>query len=143
MRVLADTNLFISYLLRRSITESAVDYFFRSLAEGKFALILPEDLLLELTRKITAKPYLQSMISPDQADEFLDAITVLSITVPRLHEPIPRICRDPKGDYLLACAFIGEADYLVTGDKDLLVLREIGPLKIVSPTQFRELLETG
>ena len=43
----------------------------------------------------------------------------------------------------LACAFIGEADYLVTGDKDLLVLREIGPLKIVSPTQFRELLETG
>ena len=51
---------------------------------------------------------------------------------------LPVVTRDAKDDYLLAYALVGQADYLVTGDEDLLVLQEIEGLKIVNPTQFRE-----
>lgn len=48
--------------------------------------------------------------------------------------------RDPKDDYLIAYAVIGEADYLVTGDKDLLVLEQIAGVTIVTPARFADLL---
>ena len=43
----------------------------------------------------------------------------------------------PKDDYLPAYALVGQADYLVTGDKDLLVLQElISDFSIPTPWQF-------
>jgi uncharacterized protein len=50
----------------------------------------------------------------------------------------PRKSRDPKDDMLLALCLAGHADYLVTGDKDLLVLRQFDTAKIVTPRQFLE-----
>lgn len=46
------------------------------------------------------------------------------------------MCRDPEDDYLLAYALVGKADYLVTGDRDLLVLGSVGKTKIVTAQQF-------
>lgn len=40
------------------------------------------------------------------------------------------ICRDPKDDFLLALSKLGKADYLITGDDDLLVLSELNSVKI-------------
>lgn len=45
----------------------------------------------------------------------------------------PSLCRDPKDDYLLELAVISSADFIVTGDKDLLELERIGKTVIVSP----------
>lgn len=50
------------------------------------------------------------------------------------------VCRDPKDDKLLACAVEGLADYLVTGDRDLLVLREFRGVRIVAPVEFVRIL---
>ena len=41
---------------------------------------------------------------------------------PRIEAPIPAVTRDPEDDYLIAYALVGRADYLVSGDKDLLVM---------------------
>ncbi len=49
-------------------------------------------------------------------------------------------CRDPKDIPILGTAQAAEADYLVTGDKDLLVLRHFGKTKIISPRQFYDML---
>ena len=57
-------------------------------------------------------------------------------------EEIPPVSRDPKDDYLLAYGLVGGADYLVTGDEDLLTLRDVEGLKIVSPREFVTLLES-
>lgn len=54
---------------------------------------------------------------------------------------ISAVSRHVKDDYLLASAVLGEADYLVTGDKDLLVLGGVEGLKIVSPTEFLGVLQ--
>jgi putative PIN family toxin of toxin-antitoxin system len=51
------------------------------------------------------------------------------------------ICRDPSDDPILAGALACRADYLVTGDKDLLEIRTIGRTKIISPRDFEILFE--
>ena len=52
----------------------------------------------------------------------------------------PKVCRDPDDDYILAAAVNAGSDYLVTGDKDLLVLKNFAGMKIVTPREFAELL---
>ncbi len=55
--------------------------------------------------------------------------------------PVP--VRDPKDEHILASGLGGNADYLITGDEDLLVLRydkRLGTLRIVTVTEFLPLL---
>jgi putative PIN family toxin of toxin-antitoxin system len=59
-------------------------------------------------------------------------------------EPKPlseRICRDADDDVVLATALAGKADVIVTGDNDLLVLKEFRGTRILSPRKFLELLD--
>ena len=46
------------------------------------------------------------------------------------------LCRDPKDNQFLELCLAASADYLVTGDKDLLVLKKFGQTQIFSPKQF-------
>ncbi|MGD1010427.1 MAG: putative toxin-antitoxin system toxin component, PIN family [Candidatus Aminicenantales bacterium] len=48
----------------------------------------------------------------------------------------PRACRDRDDDFVLACAVASRVDYLVSGDKDLLILKEHEGIRIVSPRDF-------
>ena len=58
-----------------------------------------------------------------------------------LPDTIPRICRDPDDDRLIACAVVGEADVIVSGDDDLLALKQVGSIPILTAAQFLEMLE--
>jgi uncharacterized protein len=51
-------------------------------------------------------------------------------------ETVTGICRDPDDDAILACALAGEADYLVTGNADLLALKSFEGTQILSPRNF-------
>ena len=46
------------------------------------------------------------------------------------------ICRDSKDNFLLALAKDAGADFLITGDKDLLSLKTFGNTKIISLNEF-------
>ena len=46
------------------------------------------------------------------------------------------VCRDPKDNDLLALALDGEAQYLITGDNDLLVLSPFCDIHVVTPARF-------
>jgi len=47
-----------------------------------------------------------------------------------------RVCRDPDDDKLLEIAVVGRADYLVTGDQDLLILDPFQGIPILTPAEF-------
>ena len=47
-----------------------------------------------------------------------------------------KICRDPNDDAILGTAVAGEGDCIITGDKDLLVLKHFGSIDIISPSEF-------
>ena len=61
-----------------------------------------------------------------------------------LVDPVPLsspVCRDPDDDNILAAALAGNCDCIVTGDKDLLVLKEYLGIPILSPTAFHKSME--
>lgn len=132
MRLLLDVNILISYLLAPQ-ADSPVTRVVQAAVLGKFVLLLPAELMQEMRTKLANKSYLSARISHDEAVRFAAILGDIGETIPRIEGPIPAITRDPKDNYLLAYAVAGQADYLITGDADLLVLRKVGTVSICSP----------
>jgi hypothetical protein len=137
MRVLFDTNIFISYLLNRR-TASPITQIVEAGILGEFTLLMPEAILEEFATKIPDKPYLAARITTSEMKQFAAILSAHSEMIPMITEPIPVVTRDPKDDYLLVYAVVGEADYLVTGDEDLLVLQRVQGVHICRPREFVE-----
>jgi putative PIN family toxin of toxin-antitoxin system len=140
MRVLLDTNILVSYLLLpRGPIQTVVD----AAISGAYELLMPEELLDELTQTIAARDSLRNRIPSDLLIEFINELKIISTEIPIIDVEIQPITRDPKDDFLLAYALAGEADILVSGDDDLLVLGRVDNLSFLSPADFARLLETG
>jgi putative PIN family toxin of toxin-antitoxin system len=142
MRVLLDANVLVSYLLTPD-TSGSVASIMDALAEGAFTLLLPAELIDELSRVVERKPQLARRIRPEQLARLLSVLGAVAEVIPPIEQPIPAVTRDPKDDYLLAYAVVGEADYLVTGDNDLLVLQTVGGLRIIAPPVFARIVQGG
>ncbi|MBI3942895.1 MAG: putative toxin-antitoxin system toxin component, PIN family [Chloroflexi bacterium] len=140
MRVLLDTNIYISYLLP-STREGVIKDIMRAAFAGTFTLLLPQEVAEEFSAANSRKAYLKKRITRAEADLFISALQEVAEILPPLVEELPRISRDRKDDFLLAHAVVGWADYLVTGDTDLLSLKAVGQMQIVSPQDFRHVIE--
>ena len=134
LRAVFDTNLLVSYLLvhRPPIATLLND----DLAEGHFILITAPELLAELAR-VLRYPRLQRYYDTTTRDRFVALVAALSEVV-ELPETIPPICRDPDDDRVIACAVVGHADVIVSGDKDLLTLKQVGQIAVLTATEFLE-----
>ena len=131
MRVLFDTNvLFAAFTVRGfcdELIEETVD-----LCAIVWSTPLHDELVGALRRKRLLTPAAVEAISA-----FSDLCEM--VTPP----PLPkRICRDPDDDTVLATAVAGRADFIVTGDDDLLVLKTFGGIRILSPRQVLEILHS-
>lgn len=76
-------------------------------------------------------------------DTKLDAILMALVTKAEVTPgqlQLPGVTRDPKDDAVVACAKEGQADYIVSGDQDLLVLDSYEGIQIVTPQQFVDIL---
>jgi len=123
--IVIDTNVMISGLVFGGLPRRVID----SVLHHKTVMFLSPDFEKEIVRKfreISAQP------------EILSVLRILLEKYSRKIVPTVRITksRDPKDDMLLALAFAGDAHYLITGDKDLLVLRKFGKTEIVTPKEF-------
>lgn len=58
-------------------------------------------------------------------------------------DTVIRACRDANDDKFLELAVCGNADFVISGDQDLLVLREIGSIPIVTAAEFLDSLDAG
>lgn len=140
MKALLDTNLLITYLLAPD-KEGTIQAIIEAAFEDKYILLMPEEVISELKRKLTTKKYLLKHIHSQIAENFISSLSTIACEIPQIIETIPAVGRDLKDDYLLAYAVVGEADYLVSGDEDLQILKEIQGVKIVSPIEFLEILK--
>src|SRR5919202_1802190 len=139
MRAMLDTNIYISYL---SIPpgKSTINPLVDAGLMGAFVLLIAPDLLEELRRKAMLKPYLARRIAPGDVDALVSALLEVGEMIPKIEDATPEVGHDRKDDYLIAYALVGQADFLVSGDRDLAALKEIEGLKIVSPAEFVMLL---
>lgn len=140
MRILLDTNIFISYLLQSHKPGTIRDIVAAGVL-GRFTLLLPEALLAELVAKVSHEPRLSKRITAEQLHEFVLLLSSVSEEIPAITTNIPAVTRDPKDDYLLAYALVGQAEYLVTGDDDLLSLGQVESITMMTPRAFWELLQ--
>jgi putative PIN family toxin of toxin-antitoxin system len=74
-------------------------------------------------------------------EEWIEDLAVAAVLV--ADGPGPGICRDPADEIYLAAAVAAGAGFLVTGDDDLLALREHGGVAVVAPRRFLEILAAG
>jgi putative PIN family toxin of toxin-antitoxin system len=128
MRAVLDTNVLLS-ALRGGRTRAILI----ALAAGRFQLLSSPPLTREL-RLVLARPEWRKALDAADCRELLSIITEASHIV----HPTQRItaCRDPEDNALLECALAGHADYLVTGDRDLLVLDPFRGIRILRPAEF-------
>lgn len=137
MRVVMDTNLLVSYLVsHRPPIAEVID---AHLARGDFTLLTAPVLLEELDR-VLQYPRLHRYYDAQTRLRFVALIAALSEIVD-LPDEVPRICRDPADDWVIACAYAGNADAIVSGDRDLLDLGRVGRIPILSARQFLEQIQ--
>ena len=128
MRVVFDTNVLASAFTSLGLCHEVYE---RALIAAD--IIAAERLLAELRRALADK----MKIEKSCADEIIVAVR----DEVEMVEPIPlaeRVCRDADDDWVLAIALTGKSGVIVTGDKDLLSLKEFQGIKIFSPRQFVE-----
>jgi len=133
IKVILDTNIWISYLISHRF-----NFIDKLIAENRIVLVLSDELLEEFI-EVARRPKLQKYFS----DEDLLALLELLAWNGTLINPGSRVnlCRDAKDDFLLNLALDAKADYLVTGDNDLLDLNAIGTCKIIPLNQFSQMVE--
>lgn len=139
MKVLIDTNVYLSYVLapdRRGVITSVV---FACLSLDEIDLIVPPKQIVEFVNTVATKRYFRSCIPQAIIDGFVVQLKALSELQPVVEDPV-NYSRDLKDDYLIAYGVVNEADYLITGDQDLLVLQRVGELEIGTPARFADIL---
>jgi len=128
--VILDTNLWISFLISK-------DYSFLDnyVLKGKVKLIFSEELFGEFI-SITERPKFKKYFSKSDVDKLIQTIDKYGILIKVTSEI--KLCRDIKDNFLLNLAVDSNADFLVTGDKDLLEIKNIRKTKIIT---IRELMD--
>lgn len=132
LKVVIDTNIWISFLIGKKLSGLQ-----SLLSSGKVQLVLCQELIEEIYQ-VTQRPKLAKYFPQADVEQLLSFMEVIG----KLYTPskIEATCRDPKDDYLLALAKGAKADYLLTGDNDLLILKHIGKTEIITVSFFEEVL---
>ncbi|MDQ3692257.1 MAG: putative toxin-antitoxin system toxin component, PIN family [Chloroflexota bacterium] len=139
-RTVVDTNVFVSGMLYSRGNPFAL---LAAWKHGDFRLIISDQQLAEV-HKIFRRPSLivRYNFANEAIRNLIDLLSVAERVQPLPEVPIP--VRDPKDVRILAAALGGRADYLGTGDKDLLVRRDdprLGRLAIVTVAEFLRVLD--
>lgn len=130
-KVIIDTNLWISFLIGKEL-----QHLKDLIVNEKIQLITTEQLIVEL-RIVVNRPRLQKYFDKEKVTELISLLNIISKKVKI--KKIEKICRDPKDDFLLALCKQSKANYLITGDKDLLEIKIIGGTEIITVKKFREI----
>lgn len=134
MRVVLDTNIIVSGLLWRGTPQTVL----RSGLVGSFTLIANEDLFSELALTLERSKF-QKYLDRANRNLYVTLSLIRSSVEIVSSADIPMdAVRDPKDRIVLACAVGGHSDYIVSGDKDLLVLESYEGIPIVTPRDFLE-----
>jgi uncharacterized protein len=134
VRVVADTNVFISALMFGGLPGTFLDL---ALLQS-FLLVTSPALLDELDEKLRLK----FGLSPNDAD-LVRAQLQSSAVVVKPTVILAVIKDDPDDNRVLECAAAGEANYIVSGDRHLLQLRSYEGIPILTVRQFMDAVETG
>lgn len=130
MKVILDSNIYIAAFSSRGLCSSLFE-----VCLDQVNIIISEYLLSEISRNLSKKIKLPD----DRINEIISYLRE-ECTLINYKKLDKRICRDADDDNILALARDGDVDYIITGDKDLLVLEEFESVPILDPRGFWDIL---
>lgn len=132
MKVFLDTNVLVSAFTTRGLCADVL-----RLVLAEHVLLSGEVILEELQQVLLGRFQITRPVNQG----IIELLRSQAVIIPRPASPVATGVRDPDDEWVIASALLGKADVLVTGDKDMLVLKRIGSLPIHDPRGFWEYLK--
>jgi uncharacterized protein len=126
VKVVLDSNVLVAAFATHGICHDLFEYCLRN------TTIICSDFILEEIKRILVSKIRIPVSKASTIIHYLEKQT--SIIVPE-HKIVPDL-RDPNDQMIMATALSGGADYLITGDKDMLILKKVKRTVILLPRDF-------
>jgi putative PIN family toxin of toxin-antitoxin system len=134
VRVVLDTNIIISALVFNS---SQISWLREVWINKRILPVVDKACVEELMRALA---YPKFKLSAEEIEILLGEYLPYTVTIESGHKPARNIpkCKDTHDQKFLESAYAGNAKFLITGDKVLLVLNGKTPFEILTPAEFRK-----
>ena len=132
-KIILDTNLWISFLISKKFSQ--ID----KLIESKRIILIFSNELLEEFIDVVSRPKFKKYFSKKDIEKIIENFDQFGELV-KVTSDI-QVSRDSKDDFLLNLSIDSKAYYLITGDKDLLILEKIEDTTILTFSEFIEKIE--
>ena len=134
IKVIFDTNVWVSFLIGKRLG------IIREYISNEYIKIITTTQLIREIKIVTTRPKLKKYFPSESVNELIELLETISDKI----EISPKnfINRDPKDNFLLDLIEFSKADYLVTGDKDLLIHNPFKSAEIISPANFESILKS-
>ena len=129
-KVILDTSCCLASILSKASTSAKI---IEAMIKGKIFNFYSEEILGEVQEVLTREKF---NLEKEKQDHFLHVLQEISFEVQQLDNFKVKQCRDPNDDKFLSLANQIDADFIITLDNDLLVLKTIGKTRIVTPVEF-------
>jgi putative PIN family toxin of toxin-antitoxin system len=129
VRVVLDTNVLIAAFIARGFCYQLFEH-----CVSHHDLVTSDFILAEVREKLIEKFNYSAEIAdgvPELLRETMEVVVPEALAAP--------VCRDADDDYILGTAVAGNCECIITGDKDLLVLKQFQGIDIYSPGDFRKI----
>ncbi len=131
MRCVLDTNVLVSAFLWQGLPARLIEF----ASENEIRLFTSRALLDELDEVLHRKKLAKAVrLTGFSADQLVSHYRRLAYRV-TTRQLTRRISRDPDDDQVLACALAAKADFIVSGDRDLLTLKSFREIPIVTAAE--------
>ena len=132
MRIVLDTNVIIAAFATRGLCAEVFE-----ICISDHTLVFSEHILLEVERNLTKK-----IRVPDTVVQDIIGYMRKNGDIVEPHEMDDSICRDKDDIKIIGTALKGKAQFIITGDDDLLTLKTFGDIRIITPRRFWEILRS-
>ena len=132
MKIVLDSNIFVSSFYWAGNPRKV----FERVTNGLDELYITDEILKEIISVMSRAKFDTDI---DEIEEYIKIIENYSEKLSSKNTP-ELLSRDKNDNKILQCGFDGNVDFIITGDNDLLVLKEYKKIKIVKPKNYLELV---
>jgi hypothetical protein len=139
LKVVIDTNLFVSSIISKKGTPAELIDAFSNM---EFDLVISTEIIEEIER-VCEYPKIKEKykISKEEVKKLIDTIKDLAEFTKGMYKIRGKVTFDEEDNKFLECAMEGKVDYIVSGDKHLLSLKEFKGIKIINVNKFLKMLK--
>ena len=132
MKIVIDSNVFVSSFFWKGNPRKVFD----RVTDGLDELYITDDILKEISSVMSREKF---DVEKSKINNYIKIIEYFSTKL--LHDnKIENISRDVDDNKILKCGLAGNVDYIITGDNDLLVLKEYKKIKILKPKEYLDIV---